>query len=521
MNFVREGGAGYGKKCYFCFMDSRFSLSQELKQLQRLTPMQVQFVRMLEMPAAEAEEEVQRMLDEMPALEAVPADGDLLPGETADSFNETAGDLQRADYWSPDDMPDYLDSRAEQGQYTEPVWMGMSARRNVYDDFRPVQEASAETLAEHLTAQLPGLDLDDKGKAIAEYIIGSLDDNGYMTRSVQSLADDLAINEGVDATPQEVAKVLEGIRSLDPAGVAAEGLRDCLLLQLNREPDDERYRRAAKIISDYFDPFSKRHFDRVARSMGLSSRQMDEAVEVISRLNPKPGAQFVGAELPDRAQYITPDFFVDADRYGRLTLTQLSHIPELRVAASFEESTPVKGKEPAAVGLPSDAERFIRSKRDDARNFIKVVEMRRQTLFNVMSAILQLQRPFFLTGDEEQIRPMVLRDVADLTGYDLSVISRATQGKYVATRQGIYPLKKFFNEKVSADNDDVTVNRINAALRRAVQGEDPAHPLSDRLLADILMKEGLPVARRTIAKYRENLGIPVARLRKNRPPGKI
>ncbi len=507
-------------------MEPRFSLSQELKQLQRLTPMHVQFVRMLEMPSAEAEEEVQRMLDEMPALEAVPAEGGdsegfTASGEGADPFNESAGDLQRADYSSPDDVPDYLDTRAEQGRYTDPGWMTGGVRRAEYDDFRPIQEAPAETLAEHLAAQLPGLDLDDKGEAIAEYIIGSLDDNGYMTRSVQSLADDLAINEGVDASPQEVEKVLEGIRTLDPAGVAAGGLRDCLLLQLNREPEDERYRRAARVIGDYFDPFSKRHFDRVARAMGLTREEMEEVTEVISRLNPKPGAQFAGSELPDRSQYITPDFFVEAERDGHLTLTQLSHIPELRVAASFEESTPVKGKEPAAVGLPAEAERFIRSKRDDARNFIKVVEMRRQTLFNVMSAIVQLQRPFFLSGDEEQIRPMVLRDVADLTGYDLSVISRATQGKYVATRQGIYPLKKFFNEKVSADNDEVTVNRINAALRRAVQAEDPAHPLSDRLLADMLMKEGLPVARRTIAKYRENLGIPVARLRKNRPPGKI
>lgn len=496
---------------------SGLSLSHELKQVQRLTPMQVQFVRMLEMTGPEMEDEVQRALDEMPALEAVAPEEALSssqPTEDGSEFAESGLEVQRADFRNEDEMPDYL-GYASPSDSPLTSLRTTSSRRDPYgaSSLSPIDNSSdtGASLLEELSAQLAELSLTPTQQQCALHIIGSIDDNGYMTRSPQAIADDLAINEGIDLDPAEVEAVWRQIRAFDPPGIAATDLRDCLLLQLSRLPRTTESVTAMEILRNCFDLFSKKHFDRIASQLGITPEAVKSALALITRLNPKPASGFAGSALDDRSRHITPDFSVEPTTDGKLTVALLNRVPELRIEATFADDTPYA----EGTGTRFDEARtFIRSKRDDARNFIRVVSMRQETLFNVMSAIARLQRPFFLTDDDEEIRPMVLKDVAAETGYDLSVISRATQGKYVATLRGLYPLKKFFNEKIRDDNDQVTANRIIAEIKSAIEAEDPTDPLSDREITERLAASGFDIARRTVAKYRESLGFPVARLRK-------
>lgn len=499
-------------------MDKSLSLTTELRQQQKLTPLQVQFVRMLEMTGPEVEDEVQRALDEMPALEAVEPDEHFDHENTEDGrpFTESGSDIQRADFRSDDDIPDYLDQPSASASELNAMSLRMmpAGNRQAYDPDRytePVVTASGETLIETLENQLSEQNLSDTDKKIARYIIGSIDDNGYMTRSVEALADDLAINEGIEADSKTINRIWQIIRGFEPAGIAAVDLRDCLILQLQRMQRSTRTVTALEMLRNQFDLFSHKHFDRIAREMGISIEDVKDALSIITRLNPKPAAPYATSGMDDRIRHITPDFMVEASSDGILTLTLLNNIPELRIEATFANDTNL----PNASGQRlEEARLFTRRKRDDADNFIKIIRMRQDTLFRVMSAIVKIQHDFFVSEDDEDIRPMVLRDVAQLTGDDLSVISRATQGKYVATVRSIYPLKKFFNEKVREDNDNVTSNRIIAEIKKAIEAEDPSSPLSDRLITDMLSAKGFDIARRTVAKYRENLGFPVARLRK-------
>ena len=497
-------------------------LTTDLRQTQRLTPLQVQFVRMLEMTGPEAEDEVQRALDEMPALEAVDPheepDAPVSDTRTEDGadFTETGEQLARADYSSDDDIPEYLRAtswQSEAGDYA----VSSGIRRCHYDSPLPFPEqhveAEGEGLTDRLMAQVAELDLAGDERRAAEYIVGSIDPNGYMTRSIGAIADDLAINEGIDIAPDRMKQIWEMVRGFDPAGIAATDLRDCFLLQLRRLPRSVESRTAIEIIRDHFDLFTNKHFRRIASRLEVSPEDVQSAVRVISHLDPKPGGGLPDDRLARSMRGISPDFLVEAHYDGTLSVTSLSRIPALRVEASFAEESDAALR--GSSQRLEEARAFLKAKRDDARNFIRVVDMRATTLFNVVSAIVRLQRPFFLSEDEEDIRPMVLKDVAAVTGYDLSTISRATQGKYIATLRGIYPLKKFFNERIrEADDSVVTANRVMALIRSAVEAEDKRHPVSDRIITERLAAEGLDIARRTVAKYRESMGIPVARLRR-------
>ena len=491
-------------------MDKGLRLTQQQKQQQRLTPLQVRYVRMLEMPAPEFEEEVRNAVEEMPALEAdsneTTAQQATLVTEDGDRFTETDRDIQLADYRSDDDIPDYLRNKLYRGS------QGL-----VDDYYEPVVADGGDTMLDALNRQLADQDLADDQRLIARYIIGNLDNNGYMTRDIAAVADDLAFTEGKDFDVSEVRRVWDKIRQLDPAGIGAVDLRDCLLLQLKRLPRTVENLTALEIVRDYFDLFAKKHFRRIETAMGIDQDQMREAMNVISRLNPKPAGQLESAAT-SAARAVIPDFMVEADPEGVLTLTLLNHIPELSVEQSFMPDAPLPESSEKAM---ADARVFRKQKRDEASDFIRIVGMRQQTLFTVMSAILKFQRDFFLTEDESQIKPMVLRDIAAVTGLDLSVVSRATQYKYVMTPHGIYPLKMFFNERrnkqtdeESDDNGDNTTPRIIAAIKSAIEGEDKSRPLSDEQITAQLTSEGFDIARRTVAKYREKLGYPVARLRK-------
>ncbi len=472
-------------------MKESLSLTTGLKQQQRLTPMQVQYVRMLEMTTPEIEEAVRRAVDEMPALEA--NDPETEEDTTDDKF------LTR-DRFDNDPTP-YYNRRAN----------NYSADNEYYDAATAAPERS-ETLMESLASQLTMTDMDDTDRTIAANIIGNLDDNGYITRDLQSIADDIATATGLPVDTTRVGHVWQRVRQLEPAGVGAVDLRDCLLLQLRRLPQtSDDVRTATEIIAHYFDIFSKMHYKSLAGTLGLDGEQLRNALAVIQRLNPKPGSTFAsGGADDDTPQHVVPDFSVDADG-DRLTLTMLNRIPELSIERSFAEDTPIT---PGTHRSRRDAANlFIRSKREEAQNYIKVLSMRQETLYRVMQAIVKMQRDFFITGDEGLIRPMILKDISKLTGYGLSVISRATAGKYVTTPHGTYSLKSLFNERPKEDND-TSSREIFAAIRQLIDQENPERPLSDERLTRRLSEMGYDIARRTVAKYRERLGYPVARLRK-------
>ena len=475
------------------------SLSQSLEQRMqlRLSPLQIRLVRMLEMAEPEIEEEVRRELDDNPALEVSDNVSERDGEGVDDSYGETAEDMQLADYANEDDIPPYR--------------LGVNNRSADDPVYDAVAVAGNGSLIDYLMSQLAETDMSERKLAISRYVIGNLDDNGYMTRSLQQIGDDLAFDAGIEVSEEELKSVYEAIRGLDPAGVGANDLRDCLLLQLKRLPDNDSTRLAREIVGNYFDIFSLRHFDRLASMLGVNRESLKDADEVIRSLDPKPASRIGESEADDRTRHIIPDFYVEVDQNDRVTVTMPNNIPDLVIERSFvmdgDDGMDNAGKR------HDEALSFIAKKREEASDFIELLKMRRSTLINVMEAIVRWQKEFFITEDESRLRPMVLRDVSSLTGLDMSVISRATAGKYVATPGGVYSLKFFFNEKVN-EGEEASSREILSSLKRLISEEDPSSPLSDDALTGMLAGIGYNIARRTVAKYRERLGIPVARLRK-------
>lgn len=452
-------------------------LSQDIRQQQTLAPMQLQYVRMLEMNSPEVEDEVSRVLDENPALEA----------DDHDEPFSTPGTDQALPYYRLNTS-------------------NRSADDSVYE---PEASDTGESLMDHLLDQLAqDGNLSENAMEIARFIIGNIDPNGYLTRPLRSIADDIAIQGSLDPSDDEVREVWKKVRGLEPAGVGAIDLRDSLLLQLLRKEKSPSVELATEIVRDYFDVFSLMHYKQLRTMLGVSEDQLRSAIETIRTLNPKPGAQ-IGGGIADKATHIAPDFFVEVDSDDRLTLSLLNNIPSLRIARSFAADSQTEKKSPAT----DQANAFIRQRRDEASGFIRALTMRQATLFRVVSAIMQWQRAFFLSEDDPAtLRPMILKDISEKTGDDISVISRATAGKYLATNHGVYPLRFFFNE--ARDGDDAASPQIMARLRQLIEEEDKLHPLTDQALTEILQSEGISIARRTVAKYREKMGLPVGRLRK-------
>ncbi len=461
--------------------------SQHLTQQQqlgmKLNPRQVAFGRLLEMSAPEFEDEVRRAVDENPALEVV--ESQPAPAPEGD-FNETAEQLQQADYAGPDDMPSY--------RLNLP-------RSSSYEDFTHGSGQADDTASgyELLERQLDLEELSPRDRTIATYIIGNIDSNGYLARMPEAIADDISIAAGIEVDAAEVGRVLRVVQGLDPAGIAAADLRECLLLQLRRmDPERQDVADARMIVADKFDLFTKGHLDRT----GLPRERLELALKVIRGLNPKPGALLELSGSADRTRHISPDFYVDVDPDGRVNVSLAGKVPELAVERSFRLDN----------GRPSDVA-FIRGRREEAQSFIDMSHRRTRTLLDVMEAIVRLQPEFFTDYDRSRLRPMVLKDVGRLTGLDLSVISRATASKYVSTPHGIFSVKSLFSE-ASGDNADTSSHAVLAAIDRIIRQEDPSEPLTDEAICAALSREGIDIARRTVAKYRERLGVPVARLRR-------
>ncbi len=470
-------------------------LSQQL--VQRLTPQQVRFVRLLEMNRQEAEETVERELDTNPALQTADSDIEAL---TASRFDAANGDIPSYRLRAVNRHPDDTFSSAH--------------------DIALRTASESESLYDHLRRQLDERDLPAPIHKAADYIIGNLDTSGYLRRTIQGMVDDMAFSSGEIIEPEEMQQALDVVRALEPAGVGASDLRDSLAMQLEALPPSSTRDNALRIIRDTFDALTMHHPHRIISTLKLKKEDYDDAIRLIRSLNPRPGASF-GSGDADMAAAVVPDFAVEEDDAGELHVVIPTRIPELAVDSTFSE---------ALREMEHNAEtrrRLSREKKDlayvsqmyrDARDFVDIWQQRRTTLLAVMTAIVRLQHRYFLSSDDRDLKPMALKDIARLTGYDLSTVSRATAGKYVATSWGIIPLRHLFSERMASDSGQTagggSARSIQAALRTMVEMEDKRHPLSDEEITRRLVAAGHSVKRRTVAKYREFLRIPPSRLRR-------
>lgn len=459
----------------------------------------------------EVEDEVRHEILDNPAIEVAEKDRtEQEPDNYAEDGNDTENPFGEI---KPDtEMAAERDDDGDDGDDIPAYRLNISNHSADDKVFAPAV-TSENSLMDYLTEQINEQELTPKQLKIADYIIGSIDSNGYLTRSATAISDDLVFQTDLDVSEEEIAAVLQMIRDLDPAGIGAYDLRDCLLLQLERLSGNKDNLLAYEMIDKHFPEFSKKHYDKIMSAMNLPTDSFKRLLDIIRSLNPKPGSLY-GSSDNTKAQHIIPDFNVDIDG-DTITLTLLNNIPELQIEESFQAMYDNLSSAKSKNRNEEEADRFVKDKYESAAAFIKMLRQRQTTLFDTMRTIIHWQKEFFLTEDEATLRPMVLKDIAAITGYDISVISRATSGKYIMTQGGIYPVKFFFNEGLKHESgEDVSTREIQSALKKIIEGENKKKPYSDEQLCGLLNKKGYEIARRTIAKYREKLGFPVARLRK-------
>jgi RNA polymerase sigma-54 factor len=474
-------------------------LVQKLEQ--RLSPQQIQLMKLFQVPTMELDQRIKQEIEENPALEEG-ADFE------EDEYDNASDDEDEFDNDEPDfDISDYID---EDGSDYK-----TKANNHSKDDEERVIPLSGEsTFQEKLTEQLQLLDLDDTQYVIADTIIGNLDESGYLNREIESIVDDLAFSANIMVTEPEIEEVLLVIQELDPAGVGARDLQECLLIQINRKQDGDITRYTAKIILEqFFEEFTRKHYDKITKKLEIEDQDLKEAIDEILKLNPKPGGSM--KETAKNYQQIIPDFLI-TEFEGKLELTLNSrNAPELKVSREYEQMLRSYAEGAKRSKSDKDALMFVKQKLDGAKWFIDAIKQRQNTLLLTMNAIMNYQRNYFLTGDEANLRPMILKDIAEVVSLDISTISRVANSKYVQTGYGIISLKYFFSEGLSTDSgEEVSTREVKKILSEAIEGEHKRRPLTDERLAEILNEKGYNIARRTVAKYREQLNIPVARLRK-------
>ena len=473
----------------------------QLKLQQRLSPAQIQVIKMLEIPTLELEERIRQEIEENPALEeGVEKSED---SDEQEDFNDDFDSNDTPDfeeYMADDDIPDYK------------LIANNSSRDDKHED---IPFSAGLTFHEFLSDQVGLLQLTDRERSLMDYIIGNIDEEGYLRRSPESMVDDIVFQAGVETTDEEMKRLVREVQQFDPAGVGAINLQECLILQLERREQTPDVINARKIITNFFEEFSKKHYDRIIRSMAITEVELKEALNQIVKLNPKPGNAWSGNVLEKTFSAIVPDFIIENDE-GTLTV-QLnnSNVPELRVSSTYNEMFRdfTSNKENQSREM-KDAVMFAKQKIDAARWFIDAIKQRQQTLIATMTAIVNYQREFFIEGDETYLKPMVLKDIADITGYDISTISRVSSSKYAQTEFGIFPVKFFFSETMLNDSgEEISTREIKKIMQECIDEEDKRAPINDDKLAEMLKEKGYNIARRTVAKYREQLNIPVARLR--------
>ena len=477
----------------------------QFKLSQKLSPQQIQLMKLIQLPTQAFEQRIKQELEENPALEGgkektddFEDNYDNLNDEYGDSESIGAEDINVDEYLSDDEIPDY---RMQANNYSTD------------DDEKTIPYASGTSFTQYLTDQLNTFRLDDEEEQIAVFLVGSVDETGYIRRSLSDVLDDLAFTQNVYTTEEKIEDVLKVVQQLDPAGVGARDLQECLLIQLDRKTQTPNIELATDIIKRGFDQFTKKHYKKLLQKFDITEIQLKDAILEIERLNPKPGSSYAGSSR--MIEHVVPDFTIKiVDGELELTLNG-RNAPDLHVSREYSDM--LKGYKASKEKSKSqkDAILFIKQKLDAAKWFIEAIKQRQQTLFVTMSAIMHYQKEYFLSGDERKLKPMILKDIADEIEMDVSTVSRVANSKYVDTPYGTKLIKEFFSESMkNVQGEDVSTREIKKILETVIEEEEKRKPLTDEKLAAILKEKGYPIARRTVAKYREQLDIPVARLRK-------
>lgn len=473
--------------------------SLQHKLLQKLSPQQIQLMKLLQVPTVELEQRIKEELEANPALDEGVEKDEEFDEVQEEEETRTEEEFDISEYLSDDDTPDYKLSVNNKG---------------VDDDDKDVPLGSGSTFRDLLIAQLGLRKLGPEQRQLAENLIGNLDDDGYLRREIAAIVNDLAFSQNIMTTSDQLEKILLVIQDFDPPGVGARDLRECLVIQINKiERDDPSVVLARIVLDKFFESFSKKHYDKITRRLDITDEDLKGAVEEIVRLNPKPGNSLQGSSKV--VQHVVPDFIVAVeDDELRLTLNQ-RNAPDLKVSRQYKQMLETYASQKTPDKKSKEAIMFVKQKIDGAKWFIDAIRQRQQTLLFTMNAILDYQEGYFLTGDETKIKPMILKDIAEIVQMDISTISRVANSKYVQTPYGTFLLKTFFSESLSTDSgEEVSTREVKKILQEGIDGEEKRRPLTDEKLAQLLKDKGYNIARRTVAKYREQLGIPVARLRK-------
>ncbi len=478
------------------------ALKQNLsfKLEQRLSPQQIQLMKLLEVPTMELDQRIKQEIEENPALE----EGE---DKDEDELDDHEDEFDEKD--SSEDEFDISDYISDDDNYKTQV-----NNTSKDDEEKSMPYSGDESFQERLSSQLHMLNLTEKEFVIAETLIGNLDDSGYLNRDTESIVDDLAFSANITTTEEEIEVVLRLIQDLDPAGIGARDLRECLLLQIKRRQDGNISRYTArKILEDYFEEFTKKHYDRIKKKLEIDDSNLKDAIDEIIKLNPKPGGSM--KESTGNFQHIVPDFLI-TETEGKLHLTiNGRNAPELKVSHAYKNMLKSYAEGAKTTKSDKEAVTFVKQKLDSAKWFIDAIKQRQNTLLLTMDAIMKYQKAYFETGDETMLKPMILKDIAEMVNLDISTISRVANSKHVQTSYGVIPLKFFFSESMSTDSgEEVSTRQVKKILSEAIEGEEKRKPLTDEKLTTLLKEKGYNIARRTVAKYREQLNIPVARLRK-------
>lgn len=480
------------------------ALKQTLEQrlLQKLSPQQIQLMKLLQVPTMELEQRIKEEMEVNPALEEGAEEQDPYDMEE-EEYRDDADEFEQEDFdiddYVDDDIPDYRTQQRNKGSD---------------DDDKHVPLSGGKTFRDILEDQIHLRNLNDHEQELASVLIGNLDESGYLRRDLENIVDDLAFSQNLSTDVEELEEVLEVVQDLEPAGVGARDLRECLLLQLKR---DQRRSvtlfTARKVLEDHFEEFTKKHYDKILKKLEITEDNLRDAIDEIIKLNPKPGGAI--RESNRTVQHVVPDFMV-TESDGELKL-QINgrNAPELKVSKEYQNLLKAYAETKGMDKPQKDAALFVKQKIDSAKWFIEAIKQRQNTLFLTMNAIMEYQREYFLTGDETRLKPMILKDIADIVSLDISTISRVANSKYVQTPYGTFLLKTLFSESLSTDSgEEVSTREVKKILQDAVAAEEKKKPLTDEKLAKLLKEKGYNIARRTVAKYREQLNIPVARLRK-------
>ncbi len=479
-----------------------------LKLSQKLSPQQIQLMKLIQLPTQAFEARLIEEMNENPALEGGDDQEEIYEKDEFDNNDEyddyddndniDSGDINIDEYLSNDETPDY---KTQANNYSDD------------DEDRESPLSAPVSFHQDLINQLNTFILTDEQRDIAEFLVGSIDDMGYIRRSIQDIVDDMAFTQGIYTDEKNVEKVLHIVHELEPSGVGARDLQECLLLQLKHKTPTESVALAMNIIQDQFEAFTKKHYDKLILKFSVSREQLKNAIDEIERLNPKPGGAYTGSNK--MTEHVVPDFAIKiVDDELELTLNG-RNAPELHVSKEYQDMMKTYKDSKDKSNAQKDAVQFIKQKLDSAKWFIDAIKQRQETLYVTMNAIMHFQQEYFLDGDEANLKPMILKDIADMIGLDISTVSRVANSKYVDTPYGTKLIKEFFSEAMTNDQgEEVSTIEIKNILQTVIAEEDKNKPLPDDQLAEILKEKGYPIARRTIAKYREQLDIPVARMRK-------